>query len=260
MPAIAAPGATVHYQVSGSGPLLMLLPGGGGDADTLSRLASQLSDRYTTVSFDRRGLSRSALVDAEEHPGIATHADDAARVLDALGEQPAAVFGSSLGAIIALDLATRYPQRVRALVVHEPPLPHLLTPEGERRARAVQALLEKPGPHWREVSRALAIDHSDTEPGVEIGRPSEQDFANQRFFQTRDAPAAHAYRLDLEALRPNADRVVVLGGEKSKAAFPFHCAQALATALDRPFIEVPGDHVGPVTRPTAFAASLADLL
>ncbi|GAA2981589.1 alpha/beta hydrolase [Actinokineospora diospyrosa] len=250
----------MHYQVSGSGPLLLLLPGGGGDADTLSHLASRLSDQYTVVTFDRRGLSRSTLVDTEQYPGIATHADDAARVLEALGDGPAAVFGSSLGAIIALDLLVRHPERVRVLVAHEPPLPHLLTPEKESRARAVQALLEQPGPHWREVSRALAIDHTDTEPGVEIGRPTEQDFANQRFFQTRDAPAAHNYRLDLDAVRPNADRVVVLGGAKSKAAFPYHCAQALAAALDTRFVEVAGDHVGPVTRPTAFAASLVEVL
>ncbi|RLK59369.1 alpha/beta fold hydrolase [Actinokineospora cianjurensis] len=259
MPAIEVPGATVHYQVAGTGPTLLLIPGGGGDADTVSGLAARLADRFAVISHDRRGLSRSTLADPGEHPSIATHADDAARVIAAVGA-PAAVFGSSLGAIIALDLLARHPDSVRFLVAHEPPLPQVLTVEGRRQARAVQELLEQPGPQWRDVALALAIDHSDTEPGVEIPRPTEREFANQRFFQTRDAPTAHRYHLDLDALRPNTSRLVLAGGTKSAHAFPHHCALALAEALSVPFEEFPGDHVGLVTQPTTFATRLAELL
>ncbi|SES19027.1 alpha/beta fold hydrolase [Actinokineospora terrae] len=259
MPAIEVPGATLHYQVSGAGPTLLLIPGGGGDADTVSGLATRLADRFAVISYDRRGLSRSALADPDEHPSISTHADDAARVIAAVGA-PAAVFGSSLGAIIALDLLVRHPDPVRLVVAHEPPLSQVLTGEGQRQARAVQAMLEQPGPQWRDVALALAIDHSTTEPGVEIPRPTEREFANQRFFHTRDAPTAHRYHLDVDALRPNASRLILAGGTTSAHAFPHHCALALADALSVPFVEFPGDHVGLVTQPTTFAARLAELL
>ena len=46
-------------------------------------------------------------------------ADDAAELLDALGASPAVVIGRSQGGEIAVDLALRHPDRVRALVLCE---------------------------------------------------------------------------------------------------------------------------------------------
>jgi pimeloyl-ACP methyl ester carboxylesterase len=50
---------------------------------------------------------------------VVEHADDAAALLDALGAAPAAVIGRSYGGQIATDLALRYPERVRGLVLLE---------------------------------------------------------------------------------------------------------------------------------------------
>jgi esterase len=50
---------------------------------------------------------------------VAEHTDDAAALLDALGAAPAAVVGRSYGGGIGIDLALRYRQRVRALVLLE---------------------------------------------------------------------------------------------------------------------------------------------
>jgi pimeloyl-ACP methyl ester carboxylesterase len=47
------------------------------------------------------------------------HADDAAALIDALGAAPAIVIGRSHGGEIAVDLALRYPDRVRALALLE---------------------------------------------------------------------------------------------------------------------------------------------
>jgi pimeloyl-ACP methyl ester carboxylesterase len=50
---------------------------------------------------------------------VAEHTDDAAALLEALGAAPAAVVGRSYGGEIATDLALRYPQGVRGLVLLE---------------------------------------------------------------------------------------------------------------------------------------------
>ena len=47
------------------------------------------------------------------------HADDAAAVIEAMGQGPAYVFGTSGGAEVGLDLAARHPSVVRRLVAHE---------------------------------------------------------------------------------------------------------------------------------------------
>jgi pimeloyl-ACP methyl ester carboxylesterase len=118
-------GASIHYQVSGHGPTLLLLSPGDGDADVFSGIAPLL-DGFTVVTCDRRGQARSATVDPAEPVTIATHADDMARVLVAVTTHAARVFGAGLGAVIGLELVARHPHRVSTLVAFEPSLPTLL--------------------------------------------------------------------------------------------------------------------------------------
>src|SRR6185312_17058253 len=118
--------AQLYYEVQGSGPLLLLIPGGPTDAGVFAELSRHLADRYTVVAYDPRGNSRSTLDSPPEEQRVDLHADDAARLIDELGDGPAYVFGTSSGAQIGLHLAARHPQRVRVLVAHEPPCIMLL--------------------------------------------------------------------------------------------------------------------------------------
>jgi len=118
-------GASIHYQVSGHGPTLLLLSPGDGDADVFDGIR-RLIDGFTVVTCDRRGQSRSAIGDPADPVTISTHADDMARVLVAVTTHAARVFGAGLGAVIGLELVARHPHRVSTLVAFEPSLPTLL--------------------------------------------------------------------------------------------------------------------------------------
>lgn len=118
-------GASIHYQVSGHGPTLLLLAPGDGDADVF-RGITPLLDGFTVVTCDRRGQGRSPIADPADPVTIATHADDMARVLVAVTTHAARVFGAGLGAVIGLELVTRHPHRVSTLVAFEPSLPTLV--------------------------------------------------------------------------------------------------------------------------------------
>ena len=140
---LKVPGASLYYEVRGSGPVLLLVCGGLYDAAGYDGLARQLAGRYTVVTYDRRGNSRSPLDGPPEEQRIEVHGDDAHRVLAAVGmtaDDPALVFGNSSGAIIGLELAARHPEHVRTVVAHEPPIFELL-PDRE---------------HWRTVMREVA--------------------------------------------------------------------------------------------------------
>lgn len=67
-------------------------------------MALGLSDRYRVVTFDPRGNSRSPLDAGPEDQQVEMHADDALRLIERLADGPALVFGSSSGALVALDL------------------------------------------------------------------------------------------------------------------------------------------------------------
>lgn len=256
----------LHYKLRGSGPLLLLLPGGDGDADAADRLTDHLVDHYTVLTYDRRGLSRSPIDDPDAAIDLSTHSQDASGLLAALTDEPALVFGSSIGALIGLDLISRHPEQVRLLIAHEPPATHLL-PEPERDQaiadqQEVEILYRRHG--LREAMMkfiAIAgIRFDDREDDVDIPRPAPDRISNLDFFLTRDAPAVRQYRLDLPRLRAAAQQIVPAGGDSDTPAFARRCAQHLSTELDRPFVEFPGGHTGFLLRPRAFAARLHQVL
>lgn len=131
---LQVPGATLYLEVRGSGPVLLCIFGGPTDAGVFTDLARRLADRYTVVSYDQRGHSRSMLEGEPEDTPVALHADDAAALLAAVGDEPAYVYGSSGGGTIGLELVARHPELVRTLVAHEAPVYELLPDAARWRA------------------------------------------------------------------------------------------------------------------------------
>ena len=64
-------------------------------------------------------MPRSCASTGAERTSVAEQADDAAALLDAVAAAPAVIIGRSYGGSVAIDLALRYPDRVRALVLLE---------------------------------------------------------------------------------------------------------------------------------------------
>jgi 3-oxoadipate enol-lactonase len=123
-------GTALYYEESGAGTPLLFIHGMCGDADGWSDQVRRLSPSYRCVAYDRRGHTRSPLPPSDIPPGkIQLHADDAARLIEALGLAPCVLVGSSGGARIAFDVVRRYPHLLRGAVLSEPPL-FALDPEG----------------------------------------------------------------------------------------------------------------------------------
>ena len=263
-------GASLYYKVRGTGPLLLILQGGAGDADGSDALSKHLLETYTVVTYDRRGLSRSKAKDLAAAVGIEKHSEDACDLLAALSNEPVRVAGFSIGAVIGLDLAARHAERVHTLLAHEPALEELLP--DEERARAMQIHEEVTQIFRREgVAAAMkkmaaisGVNFSDREPDVELPRPDSQGAArmaaNMSFFLSNDAPAAHRYKLDVAALKAAPTRIVPASGRTSGETLPRHSALALAERLGTPVAEFPGGHSGYVLRPREFASRLREVL
>ena len=100
---LAVPGARLHYEVRGDGPLLLLL-GAPMPAAGFAPLAQALASDHTVVTTDPRGIASSTLDNPHQDSTPELRADDAAAILDDLGAQSADVFGSSGGAVTGLAL------------------------------------------------------------------------------------------------------------------------------------------------------------
>ena len=126
---IKANGAMLYHEIRGSGPPLLFVSMGGGDAGEWEPVAEILAESHTVVTYDRRGNSRSPWPDGWKPGPVSERADDAAALLGALDLSPALVVGCRGGASVVIDLIARHPGRLAAAIVYEPPL-YLMLPDG----------------------------------------------------------------------------------------------------------------------------------
>lgn len=111
-------GATLHYDEHGTGPPLVLLPGIGGTARMWGRPPSPITDNYRLLLPDPRGIGRSRGDGLEA--SLEGWGRDVLALLDALELETAHVLGVSLGSIMAVQAASRAPERLRSLVLVTP--------------------------------------------------------------------------------------------------------------------------------------------
>lgn len=111
-------GVSLYYEEHGAGEPILCIHGTGSSAVLWVDAAAELATHGRTIVYDRRGFAQS------ERPepyvtNVQQHTDDAAALIDALAAVPAIVIGRSYGGDVAVDLALRYPDRVRALALLE---------------------------------------------------------------------------------------------------------------------------------------------
>jgi len=286
---LKVPGASLYYEVTGAGPILLMIPGAPADAGAFAAIAGQLADRYTVVTYDWRGSSRSPL---DEPPGdlpdglpMQVQGDDAGHLLAALADGPAYVLGCSGGALTGLDLAARHPEQVGTLVAHEPPAWNLL-PDGAGWRAAFQRVHEtyrsdgagpamqqfiaaavraggpppadgKPGPPSQEQAPPMP-DMAQMPPEMAEGMARMQ--VNSQFFLAYLLPAAIGHVPDIAALLAASSRIVVGAGDASAGQMPHLAALALADRLGITPVGFPGDHQGFATHPGPFADTVHKVL
>ncbi|MGW2561595.1 alpha/beta fold hydrolase [Streptomyces sp. NPDC001514] len=258
------PGARLHYEVRGAGPLLLVMGAPMAAAD-FAPLADALAGHHTVVTHDPRGISGSVLDDPEQESTPELRADDVAALLDALGAESADVFGSSGGAVTGLALVARHPGRVRTLVAHEPPLLELLPDAAEQRAATddiVETFHHKgAGPAWMKFMAHAGFDIGEEgAPTPPPGEPSEQQLADSARFFAHELRGTARYLPDIPALAAGPTRVAVGIGAASGGLLTYRTSTALAERLGTRPVEFPGDHGGFLGHPEEFAAVLRSVL
>jgi len=117
--ATSADGTRIAYETAGTGPVLVFVDGAlcQRSMGPSTEVAAKLTDRFTTVCYDRRGRGESGA--GESAYAVERELEDLAAVIDAVGGR-AHVFGSSSGAALALQ-AARAGMPIDRMIAYEAP-------------------------------------------------------------------------------------------------------------------------------------------
>jgi len=256
---VEANGIQLYCEVRGSGPSVLFISGATGDAGHFERVAELLVNEFTVVTYDRRGNSRSPRPEGWTTTTMDEQADDARGLLNALDLAPAAVFGNSGGAIIALNLLLRYPQVVRGAILHEPPMLSLLAHPEEFKAvlqSAIESGMATGGPMGAVDAflRAVGVDVDSLDPA---GR--DRMLNNGETLFGIEFGAFVDYQPDPAALAVVQRPVQVMAGTESAPYF-IEVVSRLATLLHVEPGIIPGGHTPHHDRPEAVAKEIRPFL
>jgi pimeloyl-ACP methyl ester carboxylesterase len=109
-------GVTLNYEISGAGEPLLLVMGTSGSIPLWGELLPRLAERYRVIAFDNRGLGGSERGDGPIT--VASMAEDASALLEALDVPRAHTMGWSLGSAVVQELALVHPQQVASAVLY----------------------------------------------------------------------------------------------------------------------------------------------
>jgi ubiquinone/menaquinone biosynthesis C-methylase UbiE/pimeloyl-ACP methyl ester carboxylesterase len=263
---LKVPGAQLFYEISGNGPLLILIPGARGDGESFRPLAHHLSAQYQVVTYDRRGFSRSYLDGPQDYDRrLATDADDVRRMIEHLTDQPAIVFGSSSGAIVALEVLTQSPERVQTVVAHEPPVVSLL-PDAAKWWAFFDRIYDSsrkngiPKAMHQFVSMVVGKEEHQVIERAMTQQANEYTKSNAGYWMEHELRQYPRIELDLVVLAAHARQILLVGGRDAQDKVSYQSSKALARQLGLNIVDLPGGHLGFMTSPAEFAKELMNAL
>jgi pimeloyl-ACP methyl ester carboxylesterase len=213
-------GTKIHYNASGSGPLVIAIHGFPDFSASWDKLAPALNDKYRFVALDTRGYNLS-----DKPTGVANYAmpklvEDVQAVIKAEGASRVTVVGHDWGAAIAWNYAFSHPETLERLIIMSVPHPANMgrqlqaSPQNSNYARNFQ----KEGSENNLTAEGLAAWVRDPEAKAKyVAAFKQSSFAGMMNYYRANYPSAP----DANAPAPNFPKinvpVLVIHGMKDTA-------------------------------------------
>src|SRR3954469_5119082 len=231
MPQIAVrTGVTLNYEITGKGEPVLLIMGTSGSIPLWGEIAPRLAQDYQVIAFDNRGLGGSER--GEGQITVASLAEDASALLEALEIPKAHALGWSLGSAIVQELALAHPDQVASALLYA------TWGRADGFQRSVLTALRLPYVH-RDMESALGtagiafspqlLDHPDFAQMLEPMLPAfpQNEEQMQVTVEQWDADLAHD---SIDRLGSITAPTVVVVGEQDLLTPPWQ-AQKVAAAI-----------------------------
>ncbi|EHJ08061.1 alpha/beta fold hydrolase [Staphylococcus simiae] len=266
-------GATLRYHKIGQGPILILIPGANGTGDIYVPLAQQLKEHFTVVAVDRRGYGASdltaprpeSIANPHDDYRVKRDAKDIAELAKHLSDEPVYVLGSSSGSIVAMHVLKDYPEVVKKIAFHEPPINTFL-PDAkywqDKNNEIIDIAVNDSMPAAMKVfGEALHISAIDQQY---MSKPaqSSNDADNKKRYEEMigwfkyEISQYTSSDITIEDLRQYKDRITLLNGTDSKGSFPQEVNFYIHEQTGIPIVDIPGGHLGYIQKPEGFAEVL----
>ena len=279
-------GADIYYEVVGDQdkPTFIFVPGANGTGDIFSKAAKYLTYRFKVVMFDRRGYGKSKLTkplpdsvsDPHDTYRIKTDAADInALAKEVSPDEPVYIMGSSSGSIVAMEVLQDFPEIVKEIAFHEPPLNSYLPNSEEHEAHNehnVELFKEgQPKEAFMGFAKFMNLDKLD---GEMMGKQDPNDTPEEQERKQKERGNWFLYeirqytsrKIDVESFKKYSDRINLLIGTDSLIGmdgtpiYPVKRAKELAKIWNVPYYEIPGAHLGYAQKPEGFGTTLAAVL
>jgi len=163
---------SIAYGEKGRGPTLVLLHGWGNWSYSWRALIDTLAAQYHVICCDAKGQGFSDKPSRPQPIGHQIH--DTAQVIQALADQPITLIGESLGGVVALAVAARYPHLIKQLIVISPAIyPRILPNRGMRLLTYLPLSLVKQFDRWRIIKPFAGVFRA-------IVRKQQREVVHQR--------------------------------------------------------------------------------
>ena len=256
---VERPDCRLYCEKRGSGPLMLMVHGVAADADYFAKTADFLAKKYTVVTYDRRGYTRSTAPENADY-SYPAQAEDAACVIRAMQMGPAIIVGSSAGGVVASAAALSAPELVRCMILHEP----------------VCAKDKETGEEWKDLMdqvRACREAHRISKAMMAFIRSmggidkrskkrplsaQAQDLKNMEVFVHYEVDSMLI--LSIEKAAEISCPVTILAGECDETGLFHRAAVSAARTIGWPLLTVPGYHNLAQDLPQEFAVQIAGVL
>lgn len=265
MPTVLINGIRSSYQETGTGPLVVLIMGSGspGRVWRTEQVPALVRAGFRVVTFDNRGINPS-----DESPAEITLEDlvaDSAALIEHLGA-PAHVVGTSLGALVAQELALAHPGLVdRAVMLATAGRPHpMLLATRAGRAALHDSGVQLPTRYSAAVEAAL---HLSPRTLADPAR-AQQWLDTFEFAASVPTTAGIRAQLDIDHSRnrlADYSRItrpsLIIGFSDDQLAPPPYCREVAAAIPGARYVEIEGcGHLGYLERPDEVNRVLIDFL
>jgi len=244
----------------GMGPLAIFLHGIGGNRTNWHDQLAEFGAHFHAVAWDARGYGSSD--DYEGALDFGDFAADLVRVIDHFGAARAHLVGLSMGGVIAMDFATRFPDRVATLTLCDtmPGFGHL----SDAQRREFISLRQEPllaGKEPRDIAPVVAktLLRKSPRPGCfERLVASMTALHKQSYIKTITGSVNYARPLELETI--SAPVHIVVGDEDTLTPPATSLAMVKRIAGARMTVIENAGHLSNMENPAAFNAALNKFL